>query len=446
MANGTILLVGLSPSLQETFDFHAAQCGLGVLHAEDEVPFLANPAGLRLCVVEAHGGDENCYGRVKALSKKLGASPIVILTSSLRASTVVRLVGLGVVDVVDLPSPGEDVIAQAFRHIADLEVGAETELISGESPAMRAIRRRVADVARMRSTVLLLGETGTGKGLVARTIHDLSQCSHGPFIHVDCAALSSTVIESELFGHERGAFTGASELRRGRFELADNGTIFLDEIGDLDPGLQAKLLRVLQDRTYERVGGAKTLRMGARVIAATNCNLSRAVQEGRFRKDLYYRLNVFQILIPPLRERRQDIPVLARMALDRLSELLGVPRPRVSDGFYERLLIYPWQGNVRELMNVLERCLVQRRVAELEPEDLDEILDEQPQIVDAPEELPASPDTYPEPGPDEKAFISAVLRSAGWNVTRAARRLVMPRSTLRYKIKQYDLESLIPKD
>ncbi|MCZ6715166.1 MAG: sigma-54 dependent transcriptional regulator [Deltaproteobacteria bacterium] len=446
MPNGTILLVGLSPMLTEAFEFHAAECGFAALYAEGEIPSLANPASLRLCVIEVRGDERDSYARVKALSKKVRPAPIVVLTPSLRAAAGARLTHLGVAEVVDLPAASRDIVAQAFRHIASASGPSETEPITGESHAIRAIRQRVADVARTPSTVLLLGETGTGKGLIAKVIHDRSPRRGGPLIHLDCAALSSTVIESELFGHERGAFTGASELRRGRFELAESGTIFLDEIGDLDTALQAKLLRVLQDRTYERVGGTKTLRMNARVIAATNHDLSKAVREGRFRRDLYYRLNVFRIQIPPLRERKQDIPVLVRIGLDRLSGLLGVPRPRVSDAFYDRLSSYPWYGNVRELMNVLERCLVQRRVAELEPEDLDEIIDVDPAAAETKEAAGPDPGSYPKSGPDERGYISEVLRASGWNVTRASRRLGMARSTLRYKLKQYDLESLIPKD
>jgi len=446
MADGTILLVGLSPSLHDAFGIYAAHCGIAVVHAEEEIPFFANPSELRLCVIEAHGSDDDAYDRIRAQSKKVGASPIVVLARGLRASTGARLERLGIADVFDLPAAAEDVVALTFQHIASSEGSTGTDAIAGESSAMRAIRQRVRVVAQTRSTVLLLGETGTGKGLLAKTIHELSPYSRAPFIHVDCAALSSTVIESELFGHERGSFTGASELRRGRFELAGQGTIFLDEIGDLEPGLQAKLLRVLQDRTYERVGGTKTLEMNARVIAATNQNLSQAVREGRFRRDLYYRLNVIQIQIPSLKERPEDIPVLARGALNQLSKLLAVPRPRVSDAFYERLRTHSWPGNVRELMNVLERCLIQRRADVLVAEDLDEIFDQSFASGHLAEETSAIPEELPEPGSDEKSFLTHVLRNAGWNVTRAARRLGMPRSTLRYKLKQYDLEGLIPKD
>ncbi|MCZ6785174.1 MAG: sigma-54 dependent transcriptional regulator, partial [Proteobacteria bacterium] len=228
----------------------------------------------------------------------------------------------------------------------------------GESPAMQRLRREIDAVAPLRSTVLISGETGTGKGLVARLLHATSPRAALPFIHVDCAALSPTVVESELFGHERGSFTGAVARRAGRFELAGEGTIFLDEIGDLAPALQAKLLRVLQDREYERIGGGRTLAMTARVIAATHADLPRAVAAGRFRRDLFYRLNVVHLRVPPLRERKGDLPRLVAAGLERIAESLGVRAPQVDEKAIERLAEHAWPGNVRELLNLLERLAV----------------------------------------------------------------------------------------
>jgi transcriptional regulator with PAS, ATPase and Fis domain len=309
---------------------------------------------------------------------------------------------------------------------------------------MEALRGEIIAAAPMRSSVLILGETGTGKGLIARTMHQNSPWRGRPWVHVDCAALSPNLIESELFGHERGAFTGAGGLRKGRFELAEDGTIFLDEIGDLDLPLQAKLLRVLEEREYERVGGGQTLRMKARVLAATSRDLAQAVRDRCFRRDLYYRLNVIQLRVPPLRERVSDIPLLVRAGLERLSDRLELPVPRVANAFYGRLMAYNWPGNVRELMNLLERCLVHRRVATLEAEDLDGLLED---VCSAPaargtpqeQERPVGSESDPE-------VITRVLVEAGGNVTRAARRLGIPRGTLRYRICQLGLESLIPKD
>ena len=241
------------------------------------------------------------------------------------------------------------------------ELSRERRPVFGSSPKTLRLLSFIQHAARVDSKVLLLGETGTGKGLVAREIHRRSARGSRDFVHVDCAALSPTLIESELFGHEKGSFTGAATLRKGRFELAEFGTIFLDEIGDLHPVLQAKLLRVLEDSTYERVGGTRSLPMKARVISATSCDLWEAVQGRRFRQDLFFRLNVVSFRVPPLRERLEDIPELVRASLPRLSESLRVPIPSPTKEFCERLMEYSWPGNVRELLNLLERLLVQQK-------------------------------------------------------------------------------------
>jgi len=234
----------------------------------------------------------------------------------------------------------------------------EFEDLVGETAAMRRLTHRIAQVARTDATVLVLGETGTGKELVARAIHDQSARSHQPLIRVNCAALPSTLIESELFGHEKGAFTGAIARKIGRFELADGGTIFLDEIGDVDPAVQAKLLRVLQQGEFERVGSSVTLRVDVRVIAATNRDLRRAMTAGTFRHDLYYRLTVFPIEVPPLRDRSDDVPLLVWYFIAKHQDRLGKNIDRVPARTMEVLARYPWPGNVRELENVIERALI----------------------------------------------------------------------------------------
>jgi DNA-binding NtrC family response regulator len=245
----------------------------------------------------------------------------------------------------------------------------------GSSPAIERVRHRMKAVARTNSTVLLSGETGCGKGVAAREIYRLSARGQRPFVHVDCAALATSVIDSELFGHERGAFTGAVGRRAGRFERAERGTIFLDEIGDLEVSLQSKLLRVLHDREYERLGGSGTRAMTARVIAATNRDLRREVVQGRFRADLLFRINVFEIAIPPLRERRGDIPQLVRALLVQLATNLKIRIPAFTEGFTRCLMSYDWPGNVRELMNLLERLMVERGGAVLDESAVDGLLD-----------------------------------------------------------------------
>ncbi|MBM4320503.1 MAG: sigma-54-dependent Fis family transcriptional regulator, partial [Deltaproteobacteria bacterium] len=233
--------------------------------------------------------------------------------------------------------------------------------IIGRSAALQRVLEAVGSVAPAGTTVLIRGESGTGKELFARALHENSPRANRPFIRVACAALSPGVLESELFGHEKGAFTGAHERKPGRFELADGGTLFLDEVGDLAEGTQVKLLRVLQEREFERVGGTRTLKMDVRVVAATHRNLEALVAQGQFREDLYYRLNVFPILLPPLRERREDIPLLADHFLERFSCQLGREVLALCPEAMQALLAYSWPGNVRELENLIERAVILAR-------------------------------------------------------------------------------------
>ena len=349
---------------------------------------------------------------------------------------------IGVAGVIEFP---EDAKAVARRSLS--QIGAEGRPegesdLDGHGPEARRLRRSVAMAAATPATLLITGETGSGKGVVARVVHLRSERRDRPLVHVDCAALSASVIESELFGHERGAFTGAETRRAGRFELATSGTIFLDEIGDLAPPLQAKLLRVLQERRFERVGGTRTLPMNARVMAATNLDLERAVRERRFREDLYYRLNVLRISVPPLRDRREDIPDLVIRGLRQHARRLGLPPPSPTPALLDRLSNRHWPGNVRELMNVLERLLVLHPGGFLDAADLEKVVG--PELALRQHALAECPDRYGQR--PESEVIAAVLESTGGNVSRAARRLALARSTLRHKIKKYALEGLIPTD
>jgi transcriptional regulator with GAF, ATPase, and Fis domain len=299
-----------------------------------------------------------------------------------------------------------------------------SEPIWGQSKLMQALRQQIARVAPAPSNVLLCGETGTGKGVLARAIHAASDRRRGPFVHADCAALPGGLIESELFGHERGAFSGASGRRQGRLELARGGTLFLDEIGELELRLQAKLLRALQDREFERLGGSRTLQLDARIVAASNRELPREVAAGRFRADLYYRLAVIEIEVPPLRARREDIPVLVAEGQRRLARRLGTPSPQLAACCVRALARHPWPGNVRELMNVLERLAVCRPGESLVESDLRGVLDP-----------PCVAPSGPACGDPEELRIRQVLEACNGNVTRAARALCMPRSTLRYRLR-----------
>jgi transcriptional regulator with GAF, ATPase, and Fis domain len=261
---------------------------------------------------------------------------------------------------------------------------------------------------------------------------------------VDCASLAEPLIESELFGHERGAFTGATGARKGRFEVAEHGTIFLDEIGELSLRLQAKLLRVLHDCVYERVGESKTRTMSARVVAATNCNLEDAVRAGRFREDLFFRLNVFRVQMPPLRERLEDLPDLVKIGLKQIAARLSLPVPAVPGSFYRQLASHSWPGNVRELMNLLERFLVQHHAG---------LLDSSAPACWLERPITGLPTTPPEPpahpvagSAAERVVLAEILAATGGNISRVARRLGLARSTLRYRLKLHDLAALIPSD
>jgi PAS domain S-box-containing protein len=313
----------------------------------------------------------------------------------------------------------------------EIDKASMFEEIVGESPALRAVLGRVAKVAPTDSTVLITGETGTGKELIARAIHKRSQRAAGPFVSVNCAAIPQSLIASELFGHERGAFTGATQRRFGRFELAEGGAIFLDEIGELPAETQIALLRVLQEREFERVGGTRAIRVNVRVIAATNRDLQAAIEAGAFRSDLYYRLNVFPIEMPPLRERKEDIPLLVEYFIDRYANKAGKRIRGINRATLDSLQSYAWPGNVRELQNVIERSII---VCETENFTVDESwLSRRPAQTD----LLMRPLSRM-PVSQEKSAIEAALAEAGGRVSGpdgAAAKLGLPPSTLDSKIR-----------
>ena len=297
--------------------------------------------------------------------------------------------------------------------------------IIGDSPRLRTVMSQAAIVAPSDSTVLLLGETGTGKGCIAKRIHYQSERRDYPFVAVNCAAIPLGLLESELFGHERGAFTGAINQRLGRFEMANKGTLFLDEIGDIPLELQPKLLRVLQEREFERLGSTQTIHSDVRVIAATHNNLRRMTAEGKFRLDLFYRLNVFPISIPPLRERREDIPLLVRHFVRQFSERLHKSISVISDSVLDSLCRYQWPGNIRELENFIERSEILSQGFELDA-PVHELERQQDDLAAAPEKLLDA----------ERLHIARVLREANGVIGAAAVRLGLPRSTLFYKMRR----------
>ena len=301
----------------------------------------------------------------------------------------------------------------------------------GRSPVMQALFEMVRRVGNSHATVLIEGESGTGKELVARALHRLSPRADGPFVAVNCAALSPGLLESELFGHEKGAFTGAHKMRRGRFEVADGGTLFLDEVGEMDPALQSKLLRALEEMEIVRVGGNAALAVDVRVIAATNRSLRRRTEEGMFREGLFYRLNVVRIEVPPLRERRGDVPLLVESMLDELAALHGVPRLAFDADAMRGLAAAPWPGNVRELRNLVERLLLLSPSEGIRPEDLPSEVRERDAAIGGLTMRPIAD--------VERELIRNTLRDLGGNREQAARVLGISARTLYRRIKELEL-------
>ena len=318
------------------------------------------------------------------------------------------------------------------------EVETHHEIV-GKSFAIRALVDRIEKVAPTDARVLVTGDNGTGKELVARAIHRLSTRAEQPFIEVNCAAIPSELIESELFGHMKGSFTGAHADRAGKFEQANGGTLFLDEIGDMSLAAQAKVLRALQEGIITRVGGDRAIRVDVRVIAATNKGLDQEIQEGRFREDLYFRLNVVPIHVPPLRERREDIPMLVRYFADKAVEEQRLPLRTFSPDAVDRLSRMEWAGNVRELRNTVERLLILSRGADINASDVDRLGGGAQSAVAAHGDLLDALTFAEFKERAERAFILAKLREHDWNVSETARAVDMPRSNLYKKIERYNL-------
>ena len=329
----------------------------------------------------------------------------------------------------------ENLFHEKARLDAQLREEFHLNNIIGNSHAMQEVFERVAQVARADTTVLIRGESGTGKELIAQAIHYNSPRSNAPFVRVNCGAIPETLIESEFFGYEKGAFTGAVSRKKGRFELADGGTIFLDEIGDLSPMTQVKLLRVLQEQEFERVGGTETIKVNVRVIAATNANLEKLMEQGKFREDLYYRLNVFSIFLPPLRERKTDILLLADHFLVKYARKHGKAIRRISTPAIDMLMRYHWPGNVRELENCIERAVLVCEDRVIHSYHLPPTL-----------QTAESSNTTPQMSLDqavaayEKEIIQDALKTSRGVVARAARLLSTTERIMGYKIKKYKID------
>jgi two-component system response regulator FlrC len=382
-----------------------------------------------------------------ALLRKVRAeSPeteVVVLTAHGTVAGAVEAMKLGAFDYLDKPLSGPDELRLvASRAIERRRLREESQrlhpaedgspVIVAQDRVMLDVLAQVKKVAPTDATVLLLGESGTGKEVIARALHRESKRASGPFVAVNCAAISETLLESEMFGHEKGAFTGAVATRRGRFELADRGTLFLDEVAELRPQLQAKLLRVLQERRFERVGGTRTIEVDLRIVAATNCDLAEEMRAGRFREDLYHRLAVFPIRIPPLRERLADILPLAEALLGRIARQMGRSPLSLDDASRARLVAYTWPGNVRELGNVLERAAILADGS---------VLGAQLILTGPPTTASQSPAIFSGERLEDMEIeaIRRMLATTGGNRKQTAARLGIGLRTLYDKLKVYDL-------
>jgi two-component system response regulator AtoC len=347
--------------------------GYAVVEASSgrEVLQLVSQAPPDLMLLDLRLPDSDGMEVMRRLKERDLAVPTIVITAFGTSSAAIQAIQLGAYDYITKPFELDDVlltIQRFFEHErlasevrklrGQLEGRAVTERIIGNAPAMQAVYKMIGRVAQTNATVLVTGETGTGKELVAEVIHLYSPYRDGPLVKVNCAALPETLLESELFGHEKGSFTGAVAQHKGRFELAHKGTIFLDEIGEMTLGTQKKLLRVLQEREFERVGGTTPVKVDVRVIAATNRNLRHEVEQGRFREDLFYRLNVITIHMPPLRERKEDIPLLVEHFLNKYRYTASAPPARISEAAMALLLEHDWPGNVRELEHAVQRAVV----------------------------------------------------------------------------------------
>ena len=385
---------------------------------------------------------------LKQAKEMIPKLPVVMLTAHGTIETAIEAMKMGASDYLTKPFDLDElklvikqnlVMSQLVSEVSFLrsELTKKYRLMIGESPAINEVKQLIEKVSVSNATVLITGESGTGKEVAALAIHQNSPREDYPFVPVNCAALPENLLESELFGHEKGSFTGAMARKLGRFELADKGTLFLDEITEMPLSMQVKLLRVLQEKSFERVGGTETLNVDVRIIAASNRDLAKAIEEGRFRDDLYYRLNVIHIHLPPLRERKEDIPLLTAYFLEKLRPTYLVSN--ISEDAMKLLVRYNWPGNVRELQNVLERAAIISHGSEITTDDLPKEFQTAPQKSDLDVVVNIPDSGISLEGLEKELIIKALDKSKG-NQTRAAQLLGITRSALLYRIQKHGLD------
>ena len=386
---------------------------------------------------------------LKRLKQLHPGSIVVMISGHATIQTAVEATQLGAYDILEKPLDTDRILVLLRNALEHLDLQEENQRLKetiesrfeivGKSYPIRALIDKIEKVAATPARVLITGENGTGKELVARALHRQSTRANKPFVEVNCAAIPSELIESELFGHMKGSFTGAIQDRAGKFEQADRGTLFLDEVGDMSLSAQAKVLRVLQDNVVTRIGGAKPIQVDVRVLAATNKNLEEEIIAGRFREDLYYRLNVVPISVPPLRERREDIPLLVAHFTNVLADRDGLPPRAVAPEAVQALAALDWPGNVRELRNTMERLLILAAGPRITVADVERLVGRRSGDGESLGSLTEMKTFEEFKHAAERAFLLAKLREFDWNVSETARALDMPRSNLYKKIERYGL-------
>jgi len=449
----TVLVVDDDESLRRVVEYNLGEEGYRVVTAPDGAAGLRSfqEGSVDLVLTDVRMPDMDGLEFLTRLKTMQPELPVIVLTAHGTINSAVEAMKLGAFDYLTKPFNREQLKAAARKALELAALTSENRqlrqvvaerfsfasMIAG-SRAMRAVTDTASRVAQGDTTVLLEGESGTGKELLAKAIHFHSARARGPFVTINCGAIPEHLLESELFGHRRGSFTGAVSDKKGKFEVADSGTIFLDEIGDLPLLLQVKILRVLQEREIDKVGETRPIKVDVRVLAATNRNLEKMIADGGFRDDLYYRLAVVSIRVPPLRERTDDIPFLVDLFLQKHAERLGHSRPVVDKAVYSAFNLYSWPGNIRELENVIERALVLDKDGLLGLDDLpDRLRTREHRVANLRMELPDEGISLEDV---ERELLLAALEKHNWNQTRAAAFLNITRSTLLYRMQKFGLE------
>lgn len=427
----------------EGYEVHTASSGEEALKVmEEELPSLV------LLDIWLPGMDG--IETLKAIKGEYPQVRVVMMSGHGTIETAVKATKLGAFDFIEKPLSLDKVILVVNHALEMASLEEENVLLrskitqdyelTGSSAATMELKEAIGIIAPTNAWVLIMGENGTGKELVARSLHRLSRRASKPFIEVNCAAIPEDLIESELFGHEKGAFTGATQKKRGKFDLAHEGTLFLDEVADMSLKAQAKILRILQEKKFERVGGTRMIHVDVRVIAATNKDLEKEMEEGRFRQDLYYRLNVIPLRIAPLRERKEDIPPLVSRFLKEFSRKEGVPEKRITDDALEMLMRHSWPGNVRELKNIVERLVIMVPGDVIRVEDVPLFSRNGYERSAAELESPASDSLRAAKQDFEKQYILKKLREFDGNISKTAEAIGLERSNLHRKIRSYGID------